>query len=235
MGDLVGHGSQEPSNARHPLVPDHHELHIFRLGQLADPLGGVSFDGPLLDRDVLGSGRGDLLELDGADQWIAHMDERDRAGVDGGERVGLADGFGRRPRAVRPRQDPHVRRGGISRTGAAGGVHDQEVAGRVMRDPVGHAAESEPGRLPHAAVADDDQVGSVLDRGREDGFPGCPLDQFRDRIDLLRTRRLRRLVEGGLERLPRDAEGVERPDEHEGAVETFRELLRHLDGDRRGR
>ncbi len=235
MRDLVGHGSQEPSNTRHPLIPDHHELHGFSLGQLTDPLGGVSFDGALLDLDVLGPGRGDLLELDGPDERIAHMHERDRAGVHGREGVGLANGFGRRPGAVRSREDPRVRRGGIAWAGAAGGVHDQEVAGRVVRDPVGHAPEPESGRLPHAAVADDDQVGVVLDRGREDRLARRPFDQLRDRIDLLRPRGLRRLVEGGLQRLPGDAIGVERADEHELAVETLRELLRHLDGDRRGR
>ena len=163
------------------------------------------------------------------------MHERHGAGIHGGERVGLPDGLRGRSRTVGPRQDPQVGRSGFPRAGAARRVHDQQVAGCIVRDPIGHAPEPEPGRLSHAAVADDDQVGVVLDRCRQDRFTGCPLDQLRGRVYLLRSRGLRGLVQGGLQRLARDAVGVQRADEHQLAAEAFRELLRNLDGDGRGR
>ena len=209
VGDLVRDGAEEAPHARHPLVADDHELDVLRLGQVAEHLGGIAFDGSLLDLDVLRFRGRDLVELDRAHQRVTDVDERDRARVHGGERVGLAHGLGGRPRAVGPREDPHVGRGGLPRTGAAGRVDDQEVARRVVRHPVGDAPESEPRGLPHPAVPDDDQVGVVLERGGEDRFARRALDQLRGRIDLLRTRRLGRLVQGGLERLPGDPVGVE--------------------------
>ena len=235
VGDLVRDGAEEAPHARHPLVADDHELDVLRLGQVAEHLGRIALDGSLLDLDVLRLRGRDLVELDRSHQRVTDVDERDRARVHGGERVGLAHGLGGRPRAVGPGEDPHVGRGGLPWTGTAGRVDDQEVARRVVRHPVGNAPQSEPRGLPHPAVPDDDQVGVVRERRGEDRLARRALDQLGGRIDLLRTRRLGRLVQRGLERLPADPVGVEGADEDELAAEPLRERLRDLDGDGCGR
>src|SRR5919108_1512689 len=126
----------------------------------------------------------------------------------------------------------------------SGGLHDEDRAGRLVRDGIRNAPEDSP---LHALAADDDHVGAVALREADEDFPRVALGHRAGGLDAARSGRLLRdredpldlhggvglpvrvLVRGQARRRGGGGPAVERAEEDHLRAVALRDLERHSD------